>query len=91
MYNTILNSPVLDKPEKEPERISQEAFNIFIAGGDTTARIFSTGTFHVLENRNDIMPHFRAELVKAMPDPRDRLSIQDLEKLPWLVGRFHIQ
>lgn len=88
-YRTILSSPMLDAHEKEPSRISQEAFVVLVAGSETTARVLSTGSFHILENKQTVMPRLREELAQIMPDPHTRASVQELEKLPWLVRKNH--
>lgn len=85
LYHTILSSPILDAGEKGPGRISQEAFVVLVAGSETTARVLSTGSFHILVNKERILPRLQAELVQAMPDPHTRASVQELERLPWLV------
>ncbi len=86
LYSTILSSTVLDAREKEPDRISQEAFLVLVAGSETTARVLSTGCFHVLDDKKRVMPRLQEELTQVMPDPHTRASIQELEKLPWLVS-----
>jgi cytochrome P450 len=87
LYRTILSSPVLDAREKASERISQEAFVVLVAGSDTTARMLATGIYYVLADKENIMPRLQEELIQVMPDAHTRASIQELEKLPWLVSR----
>ncbi|KAK7738498.1 hypothetical protein SLS53_006017 [Cytospora paraplurivora] len=84
LYRTILSSSLLDAREKEPGRISQEAFVVLVAGSETTARILSTGSFHILENRERVLTPLWEELTQVMPDPHKRPSVQELERLPWL-------
>ncbi|KAJ4303195.1 hypothetical protein N0V90_002088 [Kalmusia sp. IMI 367209] len=86
LFSTILSSPVLDACEKEPSRISQEAFVVLVAGSDTTAQILTTGIFHILNNETAVMPRLRQELEQVMPDSHTRASVQELEKLPWLTA-----
>ena len=56
------------------------------AGGETTARVLATATFHLLANQNSVLVKLKNELVTVMEDPNTRPDMRTLEKLPWLVS-----
>ncbi|KAK0728769.1 cytochrome P450 [Lasiosphaeria miniovina] len=85
IFGTILAAPGLSTAEKRPARIAQEGFVAIAAGGKALARVLLNGTFHILDNRDRVLPHLRDGLLAAMPNTHSRPSLKDLEKLPWLT------
>lgn len=86
IFNSILSSSSLSPEEKSTNRIAQEGFVIVVAGGETTARVLTMITFHLLANRDSALLRLRKELTAAMPDESARVDIKTLEQLPWLVS-----
>ncbi|KAL8885902.1 MAG: hypothetical protein Q9215_006310 [Flavoplaca cf. flavocitrina] len=74
----------LASSEKTAERMSQEAFSIIAAGGETVARTLTTMTYYLITNP-PILAKLRQELQSAQPDPMNPLPFQELEQLPWLT------
>lgn len=88
IFNSLLSSKILPNNDKRRNRIAQEAFVVLVAGGETTARILTAVTYHVLANRDTVLPKLKKELEDAIVNPDDRVSVQTLEQLPWLVSHF---
>ncbi|KAK8115745.1 hypothetical protein PG984_012247 [Apiospora sp. TS-2023a] len=84
IFRTVLASKKLDEPEKRYGRIAQEAFVALVAGGETTARALTIMTYHVLANREKVLPRLLEELRTVMPSGEERPSLAQLECLPWL-------
>ncbi len=75
----------LPPDQKAVDRLKEEGFILVLAGGDTSAKVLTTLTYHLLSNPN-ILRRLKAELVKAMPDPNASLPAIKLEQLPYLVN-----
>ena len=88
IFRSILSSSLSSK-EKKRDRIAQEGFVIIAAGGETTARVLATATFHLLANQDSALARLKDELAIAMEDPNTIPDMRTLEKLPWLVS--HLQ
>lgn len=88
LFETILSSKSLPDSEKTYDRIAQEGFVALVAGGETTGRALTVATYHILANRDIVLPRLMEELYKVMPAPDTRASLRELENLPWLV-RHH--
>lgn len=86
IFQTILESPNTPQEEKEGDRMAQEAFLLMAAGGETTARVLTAATFHLLENETSGLARLKEELLEVMPDADARVEVKVLEKLPWLVS-----
>lgn len=71
--------------EKRARRIAQEGFLIMAAGGETTARVLTTATFHLLTNK-DALTRLKNELETIMPEPDSKVELKVLEQLTWLVS-----
>ena len=65
--------------------MSQEAFVIHMAAGDTTAHLLVNATYHLLANEDTTLAKLKKELDTVMVDPRSRPEVRTLEKLPYLV------
>lgn len=84
IFETILRSS-LPAAEKTVERLTDEAFVLVGAGGETTAKALSNTIFHLLSNP-DWLQRVLEELDKAMPDPNQLARWSELEKLPVLTA-----
>lgn len=85
VFEALLNNPALSAKEKEAERISQEAFVILAAGGETTSRVLTNATYYILADQESLLASLQAELLQVMPQTSDIPSLVELEKLPLLV------
>ena len=83
IFENILSSS-LPPEEKEEERLAQEGFVNIVAGSETTSRILSLATFHILDNAW-VLERLKEELSTAVPEARSEPSLETVEKLPWLV------
>jgi cytochrome P450 len=82
IFQTVLDSP-LPASEKTVDRITDEAFVMVVAGGETTARALTNAVFHLLANPS-WLAKVRAELDAVMPDPSKIASHAELEACPAL-------
>jgi cytochrome P450 len=57
-----------------------------VAGGETTGRALTIATYHILANRETVLPRLMEELHEVMPEPGTRAPLKQLENLPWLVS-----
>ena len=57
------------------------------AGGETTARVLATATYHLLANKDTALLKLKNELATVMIKPDSRMGMKTLEQLPWLVRR----
>jgi cytochrome P450 len=64
--------------------IKDEAYGILAAAADTTGNGMTVSAYHVVNNP-EIYKKLVTELRAAFPDPNERLDLQVLEKLPYLV------
>lgn len=87
IFHGILSNVEIPAEEKKPRRITQEGFLVMAAGGETTARVLTTGTFHLLANK-DMVVRLKAELRSIMPEPTSKVHLKTLEQLPWLVRQY---
>ena len=85
VFQLILRSKTLPEKEKSRNRITEEAFDLLIPGGETTSRILTTATYHILANRAHVLPRLKSELSAIFVDRDTRPDVKDLEKLVWLV------
>ncbi|KAF6758266.1 cytochrome P450 [Ephemerocybe angulata] len=65
--------------------LRDEGVLLLAAGTDTTANTCTVATFHVLSNPG-IEGRLRAELREAWPDAGEGISLERLEKLPYLTA-----
>lgn len=85
IFNGMLSSRHLSPQEKEKNRIAQDGFVVVVAGGETTGRVLTMATYHILANKEKVLPRLKEELESVMADPYTRVDVSVLEKLPWLV------
>jgi len=88
IFENILASKNLSAEEKVARRIAQEAFVVLVAGGETTARVLTTATYHLLANKETSLLRLKEELVSVMVDPDTEPDVKTLERLPWMVSLF---
>lgn len=86
LFESILTSKSISDGDKQSQRVAQEGFVVIVAAGETTARMLTTATFHILANKDTVLPKLQQELNEAIPDPSIRVTLLTLEKLPWLVS-----
>ncbi|KAI0533596.1 cytochrome P450 [Xylaria digitata] len=84
LFHDILSSG-LSKQDLDLQRLTEESISVNGAGQETVTWTLSVIAFHVLD-KPDIQARLKAELVEAMPDPRQILPWEDLEKLPYLMA-----
>lgn len=87
IFENCLQSHHLSADEKKMQRLAQEAFTIIVAGGETTARVLATATFHIMANKERVVPRLLDELRSVMAEPSDTMSLKSAEQLPWLVSK----
>ena len=86
VFQSILSSKGLSDKDKDSDRIAQEGFVVLVAGGETTARVLVTATYHLLASEPYVIEKLRNELTTVMVEPHSRVDVKVLEQLPWLVG-----
>ena len=86
IFRAMISCESLPVQEKQENRIAQEAFNLVVAAGVTTAVVLTTATYHLLADQNNYLARLKQELETVMEDPYTRVSVQRLEQLPWLVS-----
>ncbi len=86
IFTTLLTEE--DKPDgyqiPTTWQLKDEAFSVLVAAADTTGNAMTVATFNVLHNQS-IYRKLVAELEKTFPNPSQRLSFVELERLPYLV------
>lgn len=86
VFESILASKGLPDQEKETERLAQEGFVVLVAGVETTARVLTTATYHLLANQDTALKRLKEEPVNEMPNGDEEVGMKSLEQLPWLVN-----
>ena len=84
IFETILTSS-LPPLEKAVDRLTDEAFVMTVAGGETTAKSLTNAVYHLLANP-DWLKLVVAEIDRAMPDVERLPSTSELELLPILTA-----
>ena len=84
----ILTSKHLPDSEKTRKRITEETLDLLSAGGETTARTLTTAMYHILANREKILPRLKAELSGILVNREAIPDVKDLERLSWLVSGY---
>ena len=84
VFHVVLDSS-LPPSEKTVNRITDEAFVMIVAGGETTARTLTNALYHLLAN-----PDWKDLVIKeidtVMPDPNILCNCAQLEQLPVLTA-----
>lgn len=86
IFRSILTNKNLSQKEKTPDRITQEGFVVLVAGGETTARVLTTATYHLLANIDTALLPLKIELAGVMEQYDTKVPVKVLEQLPWLVS-----
>ncbi|PGH08703.1 hypothetical protein AJ80_07824 [Polytolypa hystricis UAMH7299] len=81
IFYDILDSKVLPLEDKSIQRMSEEAFGMVVAGGDTTGRALANLMYHIHANPEWLV-RVRKELDELMPDPEKPAKLKELEVLP---------
>jgi cytochrome P450 len=84
IFHEILNSK-LPAHEKTSKRLAQEAATITGAATHSTAWALSVGAFYILSSPI-ILKTLRQELITAIPNPDEMISVAELMKLEYLAG-----
>ncbi|KAL8729123.1 MAG: hypothetical protein Q9166_004954 [cf. Caloplaca sp. 2 TL-2023] len=71
--------------QKEPNRITQEGFLVIVAGSETSARVLTAATYHLLANPETALRRLTDELAVVFVDQKSRVDLRVLEQLPWLT------
>lgn len=79
IFQGILSSN-LPIDEKKRGQIAQEGITVITAGGETTARVLTTATFHLLANPKSVLVRLKNELAITMEYPNARPDVRTLEK-----------
>lgn len=87
IYHHLLGEDVAVKVSKKA--LQDESAVLFAAGTDTVGNACMIGTFHLLRNRA-LKDKLVSELRAAWPDLDSPLSLEKLEKLPYLVSSMGI-
>ncbi|KAL9616019.1 MAG: hypothetical protein Q9160_009065 [Pyrenula sp. 1 TL-2023] len=87
MFHTLIESK-LPPPEKERDRMRDEAFGVVAAGADTTAHVLRNVSYHITASP-DIHDRLLTELKSVMPSREDAADLLALEKLPLLTAIIH--
>ena len=85
LLQALTDTDLLPELEKSPARITSEAQLAMAAGTLTTSRCLTTATYHVLANE-DIHAKLMSELERDIPEPQSSLSLDQLEKMHYLVA-----
>ena len=80
-----LGDPRIPSEERTLNRLLDEGTAIIFAGTETTSRALAVGMFYLLNNKS-LITRLRAELATLPDQPDERLTLQQLEPLPFLVG-----
>ena len=86
LFHALLTSN-LPAEDKRAERIAHEGFEILLAGTYTTARAMEIAVYHLIANP-PIIQKLKEELACVMRTAYDRVDLNILQNLPWLVGLF---
>ncbi|KAJ2932079.1 hypothetical protein H1R20_g5015, partial [Candolleomyces eurysporus] len=84
IYHHLLN-PKTGAPPPEHSSLIAEASVMVAAGSDTVANTCMMGVFRTLSDKN-IEQKLRQELAEAWPEVDERMSLERLEKLPYLTA-----
>ena len=85
IFHHMLN-PKSGKEAPSEKSLKQEAAVLIAAGTETTANACAHAVFHVFTNPH-VKERLTKELVEAWPDIEAPMSLERLEKLPYLVRR----
>lgn len=85
LLQALTDTDLLPETEKSPARITSEAQLAMVAGTLTASRCLTAATYHVLANK-DIHTKLMSELERGIPEPQVFSSLDQLEKMPYLVA-----
>ncbi|TEB28399.1 cytochrome P450 [Coprinellus micaceus] len=87
LFHHMLN-PKSGQEVPSEKSLKQEAAVLIAAGTETTANACAHAVFHVLTNPH-VKERLKKELVEAWPDVEAPISLERLEKLPYLSAVAH--
>ena len=85
LVQNLVETDLLPEVEKSPERITSEAQLAMAGGTVTTAHCLKAATYHILANDN-VHRKLMDELSTGFPDPNSPPSLEQLERMPYLVA-----
>lgn len=85
IYASILADPDVPRSDKELTRLQDDAIFLMMAGTDAPSQAMSITLFHILNNP-DVYQKLQAELISSIPGTDLVLSLDQIEKLPYLVS-----
>ena len=85
LLQALTDTNLLPETEKTPARITSDAQLAMAAGTLTASRCLTTATYHILANK-DILAKLMSELERGIPEPQIPPSLDQLEKMPYLVA-----
>ncbi|KAL8792159.1 MAG: hypothetical protein Q9195_005255 [Heterodermia aff. obscurata] len=85
LLQALADTDLLPEREKTPARITSEAQTAMVAGTLTATRCLTVATYHILANK-DILEKLMSELEDGIPGPQISASLDQLEKMPYLVA-----
>jgi cytochrome P450 len=85
VFHELRDHPNLPDEEKTLQRLCDEGEIMTGAGSETTAQTLTKLAFY-LKHEPRTLEYLRAELDKALPDPKVILPWAELQQLPYLVG-----
>lgn len=77
--------PAVPLVEKSQSRLEDDAIFLMLAGTDAPSQASAITLFHVLDNPEKYQ-RLRDELLVAIPDVTDIPSLEQLERVPYLVS-----
>ncbi len=84
IFHGILCSS-LPKEELEVEKLKDHAVSLLGAGVASAQWTMRTACFHIINDKR-IYKRLRGELEEAIPDPESSMSLEKLQKLPYLMA-----
>ena len=85
LIRSLIDSDLLPEDQKHPERIKGEAQIAMGAGTLTTSHALKVGTYHILANKH-VFENLMAELRVAIPNPDSPPTLQQLERIHYLMA-----
>lgn len=85
IFHGLISSNLSDA-EKTDEKMIDESRVLLAAGTDTTARVLSVISYHLLSDP-ERLKKLKTELETVLPDSNSLLKCAQVETLPYLVSR----
>lgn len=88
LIRSLVDSDFLPESEKSASRIKGEAQIAIAAGTLTTSHALKVATYHILANK-PVFDALMSELRTAIPDPDSPPTLQQLERMPYLMATMY--